>query len=127
MRYENLIGATFAPNRITGWFSNYGYHDSAISLALVNDAIMRALSPGSSLKFINHPLPYSIENLVSYNIPIAFEYVNNPHILYRIDLFLGKSYGFRKQYGISICVQYRLLYGLCYIIPCTICNKGKIS
>ncbi|KOB77606.1 ATP-binding cassette sub-family A member 3 [Operophtera brumata] len=43
--------------------TNYGYHDSAISLALVNNAILGALSPGSSMKFINHPLPYSIENL----------------------------------------------------------------
>lgn len=64
VRYENLVGATFAPQRITAWFSNYGYHDSAISLAMANNAIMGALSPGSSLKFINHPLPYSIENLV---------------------------------------------------------------
>ncbi|OWR55172.1 putative ATP-binding cassette sub-family A member 3, partial [Danaus plexippus plexippus] len=63
VRYENLVGATFAPQRITAWFSNYGYHDSAISLAMANNAIMGALSPGSSLKFINHPLPYSIENL----------------------------------------------------------------
>ncbi|KOB70587.1 ATP-binding cassette sub-family A member 3, partial [Operophtera brumata] len=44
---------------------NYGYHDSAISLALVNNAILRALSPGTSLKFINHPLPYSLENWIS--------------------------------------------------------------
>lgn len=59
------MGASFGRNNITAWFSNYGYHDSAISLGLANNAIMRALSPGSSLTVVNHPLPYSIENLVS--------------------------------------------------------------
>ncbi|XP_063362107.1 phospholipid-transporting ATPase ABCA1-like [Cydia amplana] len=64
VHYENVIGATFEPDSITCWFSNYGYHDSAISLAHVDDAMMRAALPGSSLKIVNHPLPYSIENLL---------------------------------------------------------------
>lgn len=66
IRFETLAGATFTKHNITAWFSNYGYHDSAISLSLVNNAILRALSPGSSLKFVNHPLPYSLENWVSF-------------------------------------------------------------
>ncbi|GBP90839.1 ATP-binding cassette sub-family A member 3 [Eumeta japonica] len=61
-RFEIIVGATFAPGNITGWFSNYGYHDSAISLALVNNAILRALSPNSTLNFVNHPLPFSIND-----------------------------------------------------------------
>lgn len=65
VRYEVLIGASFLPGKIIGWFSNYGYHDSAMSLARVNNAIMGAVSPGSTLTIVNYPLPYSIENLVS--------------------------------------------------------------
>ncbi|CAH2236792.1 jg8551 [Pararge aegeria aegeria] len=78
--YENLVGATFAPHNITAWFSNYGYHDSAISLALANNAILNALSPGSKLTFVNYPLPYSIENLVKVmasGSSMAFQFAFN--------------------------------------------------
>ncbi|XP_034830996.1 phospholipid-transporting ATPase ABCA3 isoform X1 [Maniola hyperantus] len=80
VRYENLIGASFAPHRITAWFSNYGYHDSAISLALANNAILDALSPGSTLTIVNRPLPYSIENLVKVmasGSSMAFQFAFN--------------------------------------------------
>ncbi|CAG9584632.1 unnamed protein product [Danaus chrysippus] len=87
VRYENLVGATFSPQRITAWFSNYGYHDSAISLAMANNAIMRALSPGSSLRFINHPLPYSIENLVRV-------------------MASGSSMGFQFAFNIGFCMAF---------------------
>ena len=70
VRYENLVGATFSPQRITAWFGNYGYHDSAIALALANNALLRALAPGTTLRVVNHPLPYSIENLVCTYISI---------------------------------------------------------
>lgn len=64
IRYETLIGATFNNNNITAWFNNYGYHDSAISLALVDNSIMQTLSPNSTLNFVNYPLPYSFENMI---------------------------------------------------------------
>ncbi|XP_037302966.1 LOW QUALITY PROTEIN: phospholipid-transporting ATPase ABCA1 [Manduca sexta] len=64
VRYEALVGATFGRDNVTAWFSNYGYHDCATALALVDNAIISALSPGTSLKFVNHPLPYSVNNMV---------------------------------------------------------------
>lgn len=64
VRYEDLVGATFRNNSITAWFSNYGLHDSAISLSLVENAIIRSLSPNTTLTFVNHPLPYSVEGMV---------------------------------------------------------------
>ncbi|CAG5059695.1 unnamed protein product [Parnassius apollo] len=97
VRYENLIGATFAPHRITGWFSNFGYHDSAVSLALVNNAIMRALSPGSTLRIINHPLPYSIENLV------------------RI-MATGSSMGFQFAFNIGFCMAFVTSFLVLFVI-----------
>ncbi|CAH4032669.1 unnamed protein product [Pieris brassicae] len=97
IRYENLIGATFAPNRITAWFSNYGYHDSAISLSLANNALMNALSPGSSLRVINYPLPYSIENLV------------------RI-LASGSSLGFQFAFNIGFCMAFVTAFLVLFVI-----------
>ncbi|XP_045497087.1 phospholipid-transporting ATPase ABCA1-like [Colias croceus] len=97
VRYENLIGATFAPHRITAWFSNYGYHDSAISLALANNAIMNALSPGTSLRVTNHPLPYSIENLV------------------RI-MATGSSFGFQFAFNIGFCMAFVTAFLVLFVI-----------
>ncbi|VVD02003.1 unnamed protein product, partial [Leptidea sinapis] len=50
VRYEELVGATFSPGRVTAWFSNYGYHDSAVSLALADNALLSALAPGARLR-----------------------------------------------------------------------------
>ncbi|CAH0579245.1 unnamed protein product [Chrysodeixis includens] len=87
VRYELLTGATFGKGNITAWFSNYGYHDSAISLALVNNAILGALSPGSKLTVINHPLPYSIEHLVKV-------------------MASGSSMGFQFAFNIGFCMAF---------------------
>ncbi|XP_013143540.1 PREDICTED: ATP-binding cassette sub-family A member 3-like isoform X2 [Papilio polytes] len=97
VRYENLIGATFAPHRITGWFSNYGYHDSAISLALVNNAILAALSPGATLRVINHPLPYSIENLVRV-------------------MATGSSMGFQFAFNIGFCMAFVTSFLVLFVV-----------
>ncbi|XP_026725285.1 ATP-binding cassette sub-family A member 1 [Trichoplusia ni] len=87
VRYELLTGATFGKGNITAWFSNYGYHDSAISLALVNNAILGALSPGSTLSIVNHPLPYSIEHLVKV-------------------MASGSSMGFQFAFNIGFCMAF---------------------
>ncbi|KAM3964391.1 LOW QUALITY PROTEIN: phospholipid-transporting ATPase ABCA3 [Aphomia sociella] len=97
VRYEVLVGVTFANNSVTGWFSNYGYHDSAISLALVNNAIMQAHSPGSSLTFVNYPLPYSIENLVRV-------------------MATGSSMGFQFAFNIGFCMAFVTSFLVLFVI-----------
>ncbi|XP_072932013.1 phospholipid-transporting ATPase ABCA3-like [Epargyreus clarus] len=97
IRYENLVGATFAPNRITGWFSNYGYHDSAISLALVNNAMLRALSPNSTLRIKNYPLPYSIDNLVRV-------------------MATGSSMSFQFAFNIGFCMAFVTAFLVLFVI-----------
>ncbi|CAK1547173.1 unnamed protein product [Leptosia nina] len=97
IRYENLVGATFAPHRITAWFSNYGYHDSAISLSLANNAMMGALAPGTTLRVINHPLPYSIENLL------------------RI-MASGSSLGFQFAFNIGFCMAFVTAFLVLFVI-----------
>ncbi|KAH9633405.1 hypothetical protein HF086_004119 [Spodoptera exigua] len=97
VRYEIPIGATFGAHNITAWFSNYGYHDSAISLAHVNNAIMKAMSPGSTLKVINYPLPYSIENLVKV-------------------MASGSSMGFQFAFNIGFCMAFVTAFLVLFVI-----------
>ncbi|CAH2236791.1 jg8550 [Pararge aegeria aegeria] len=56
--YRNrlLIGATFEDNSATSWFSNFGYHDVATSLATVHSAILKGINPTANLNVFNHPL-----------------------------------------------------------------------
>ncbi|XP_052740190.1 phospholipid-transporting ATPase ABCA3-like [Bicyclus anynana] len=56
--YRNrfLIGATFDDNTATSWFSNFGYHDVATSLATVHSALLKGFNPAASLDVFNHPL-----------------------------------------------------------------------
>ncbi|XP_075973502.1 ATP binding cassette subfamily A member 3 [Anticarsia gemmatalis] len=97
VRYEVLTGATFGSRNITAWYSNYGYHDSAISLAMVNNAILGALSPGSTLRIINHPLPYSIENLVKV-------------------MATGSSMGFQFAFNIGFCLAFVTAFLVLFVI-----------
>nr|XP_026488445.1 ATP-binding cassette sub-family A member 3-like [Vanessa tameamea] len=97
VRYEALAGATFAPQRVTAWFSNYGYHDSAISLALANNALLGALAPGASLRVVNHPLPYSIENLVKV-------------------MASGSSMGFQFAFNIGFCMAFVTSFLVLFVI-----------
>lgn len=64
LRNKLLIGATFDDNTVTAWFSNFGYHDIATSLAAVHAAIFRALSPNASISVANHPLEAHYANQV---------------------------------------------------------------
>ncbi|XP_049868932.1 phospholipid-transporting ATPase ABCA3-like [Pectinophora gossypiella] len=97
VRYEALVGATFAPDNITAWFSNYGYHDSAISLSLVNDAVYRALVPKGSLNFVNYPLPYSIEHLVKV-------------------MASGSSMGFQFAFNIGFCMAFVTAFIVLFVV-----------
>ncbi|GBP54717.1 ATP-binding cassette sub-family A member 3 [Eumeta japonica] len=62
MRHSNLIGASFNDSAAVAWFSNFGYHDVAISLAGVHAALLRALVPDASLVVYNHPLESTYDN-----------------------------------------------------------------
>ncbi|XP_026317820.1 ATP-binding cassette sub-family A member 1-like [Hyposmocoma kahamanoa] len=97
MRYETLIGATFGPDKITAWFSNYGYHDSAISLALVNNAILQSQMPNSTLEFVNYPLPYTIEHLVKV-------------------MATGSSMGFQFAFNIGFCMAFVTAFLVLFVV-----------
>ncbi|KAF9424045.1 hypothetical protein HW555_000754 [Spodoptera exigua] len=56
LRHQILIGSTFDDNNATAWFSNFGYHDVAISLATLHSAILRAFNSSAQLNVYNHPL-----------------------------------------------------------------------
>lgn len=56
IRNKLLIGATFDEDSATAWFSNFGYHDVANSLAAVHTALLKAVNPSVIFKVYNHPL-----------------------------------------------------------------------
>nr|QBP34375.1 ATP-binding cassette sub-family A2 [Trichoplusia ni] len=56
LRHRLLIGSTFDDNSATAWFSNFGYHDVATSLAAVYSALLRAKNSSAYIHVYNHPL-----------------------------------------------------------------------
>ncbi|CAH0723431.1 unnamed protein product, partial [Brenthis ino] len=56
IRNKLLTGATFDEGSATAWFSNFGYHDVANSLAAVHAALLKAVDPSVIFKVYNHPL-----------------------------------------------------------------------
>ncbi|KAG6447128.1 hypothetical protein O3G_MSEX004759 [Manduca sexta] len=97
VRYEALVGATFGRDNVTAWFSNYGYHDCATALALVDNAIMAALSPGTTLRIVNYPLPYSVENMIQI-------------------MATGASLGFMLSFSLGFCVGILSAFLILFVI-----------
>ncbi|XP_075973498.1 phospholipid-transporting ATPase ABCA3-like isoform X2 [Anticarsia gemmatalis] len=56
LRHRILIGSTFTDETATAWFSNFGYHDVAVSLSAVHSALLKSVVPSASLTVYNHPL-----------------------------------------------------------------------
>lgn len=64
MRHSVVIGATFEDAAATAWFSNFGYHDIAASLATVHQALLKAFNSTASINVFNHPLEATYEDRV---------------------------------------------------------------
>ncbi|CAG9094869.1 unnamed protein product [Plutella xylostella] len=132
MRMETFTGATFGPGTITAWFSNYGYHDSAVALAAVDRALMRARLPNATLTVRNHPLPYSIENvavalaavdraLMRARLPNATLTVRNHPLPYSIEnlvrvMATGSSMGFQFAFNIGFCMAFVTSFLVLFVI-----------
>lgn len=65
LRHRLLIGSTFDDNSATAWFSNFGYHDVATSLAAVYSALLRAKNSSAYIHVYNHPLEATYTDQVS--------------------------------------------------------------
>lgn len=65
LRHRLLIGSTFDENSATAWFSNFGYHDVATSLATVHSALLKAKNSTAVLQVYNHPLEATYTDQVS--------------------------------------------------------------
>ena len=84
-----LFGASIGQSNITMWFNNQPYHSSPISLSLIHNAILRAVSERNcSISVSNKPLPFRAESRVmmlqagnnmgfqlSFNIGFAMAFV----------------------------------------------------
>lgn len=65
LRHRMLTGATFAAESATAWFSNFGYHDVATSLAAVHEALLKAHNPLANLNVYNYPLQANYRDQVT--------------------------------------------------------------
>lgn len=63
-RNELLTGASFGDNEATAWFSNFGYHDVAVSLATIHSAILKSIRPTANIDVTNYPLHVNYEEQV---------------------------------------------------------------
>ncbi|XP_045771590.1 ATP-binding cassette sub-family A member 2-like [Maniola jurtina] len=72
--YRNrlLIGATFDDNSATSWFSNFGYHDVATSLATLHSALLKGINPAASLNVFNHPLQANYRDETNIQLMVSF-------------------------------------------------------
>lgn len=66
LRGRFLIGATLDDDAATAWFSNFGYHDVATSLATLHSAILKSLNPEATINVFNHPLEVNYSDNVSF-------------------------------------------------------------
>lgn len=66
LRGRFLIGATLDDDAATAWFSNFGYHDVATSLATLHSAILKSLKPEATINVFNHPLEVNYSDNVSF-------------------------------------------------------------
>ncbi|KAJ2946030.1 hypothetical protein O0L34_g4949 [Tuta absoluta] len=71
LRTKLLIGATFDDNAVTAWFSNFGYHDVANSLAAVHEAMLKAFKPEANLTVYNYPLEATYANQRNMQLLVA--------------------------------------------------------
>lgn len=65
IRNTLLIGATFDDTSATAWFSNFGYHDVATSLATLHEAMLSAINSSAIMKVYNYPLEANYNDDVS--------------------------------------------------------------
>ncbi|XP_046959913.1 phospholipid-transporting ATPase ABCA3-like [Vanessa cardui] len=56
LRNQLLIGATIDEDKAVAWFSNFGFHDVATSLATLHSALLKGLDPEANLNVSNYPL-----------------------------------------------------------------------
>lgn len=66
MRHTVVIGATFDDAAATAWFSNFGYHDIAASLATLHEALLKSFNSTAIFNVFNHPLKATYDDRVIY-------------------------------------------------------------
>jgi len=76
---------------LVGHFNNFAVHSIAISLSLVDNALLRYSVPGSHIVTVNHPLPRSVNTRTNdaavnaYTIALIFQY----NVLFGLAFLVG--------------------------------------
>ncbi|XP_018575545.1 ATP-binding cassette sub-family A member 3-like isoform X2 [Anoplophora glabripennis] len=114
VRLNYIVGASFGDietggtkiPHITAWFNNDPYHSPAISLSLALNAMFRQMleCDDCSIKFTNHPMPYTAEVQVkqllsgqsmgfqlAFNLGFSMAFVSSFYVLFVVRENVSKS------------------------------------
>ncbi|CRK89801.1 CLUMA_CG003438, isoform A [Clunio marinus] len=94
-----MVGATFTTDQITAWFNNQAYHTTALTINLINNALLRSTDGNDrrSINVINKPLPFTTStrltqlgagnNLgfnIAFNVGFGISFVTAMFVLFYI-------------------------------------------
>jgi ATP-binding cassette, subfamily A (ABC1), member 3 len=111
-----LFGVTIESPNITVWYNNQPYHTSPISLNLLHNAVLRAVSGGNvSISVSNKPLPFRSESRMmmlqagnnlgfqlSFNIGFAMAFVSSFFIIVYIKERVTKAKLLQFVSGVNV-------------------------
>ena len=111
-----LFGVTIESPNITVWYNNQPYHTSPISLSLLHNAVLRAVSERDvSIRVSNNPLPYRSESRMmmlqagnnlgfqlSFNIGFAMAFVASFFVIVYIKERVTKAKLLQFVSGVNV-------------------------
>ncbi|XP_047994969.1 phospholipid-transporting ATPase ABCA3-like [Leguminivora glycinivorella] len=119
LRGRMLTGVTFDEDSATAWFSNFGFHDVAISLSAVHQALLKAWHPNATLSVFNYPLEVNYmdqSNMQSYvaylstqlssGIASSFGIVSAVYVMFYIKERILRAKLLQKAAGIQPIVMW---------------------
>ncbi|XP_077296644.1 phospholipid-transporting ATPase ABCA3-like [Arctopsyche grandis] len=132
MRRRNLIGATIDTKRVIAWFSNFAFHDLPASFILAHNAILKSVSPKSSISLVNYPLPFTLESKfellqygdgggfqIAFNIGFSMAFVSSFFVLFYIKENVSRSKLLQLASGASPFILWTVAFlwdMLCFVV-----------
>ncbi|XP_068631847.1 phospholipid-transporting ATPase ABCA3-like [Battus philenor] len=101
IRNRVLIGASFTDDTATAWFSNFGYHDIATSLATMHSAILKAWNSTANINVYNHPLKAVYRDQGNLQLMVTL-------LSMQIAISLGNSLGIASAAYVMFYVKERI-------------------
>ena len=78
VRMRHIIGASFENDSVIAWYNNDPLHSPPLALQYVTNTILKEKKLNQSVTFVNHPLPFTINTMVSRNLTFVICRRRNP-------------------------------------------------